>query len=87
MTGDEHGRLGHCLNQNKQYDDAMIHCLTAVKKAPKKATWQFNLGNALREKGDTDGCIAAYKQAIKLDGEYADAYFNLGHVQKTNSEV
>jgi len=39
LSGDEHGRLGHCLNKNHQYNDAMIHCAAAVQMAPKKAKW------------------------------------------------
>ncbi len=41
------------------------------------AIWS-NLGNALHIKGDLEGAIDAYKEAIKLDPKFTAAYFNLG---------
>jgi tetratricopeptide (TPR) repeat protein len=40
----------------------------------------YNLGNAKADKGDLDGAIACYKQALELDPEFAPAYHNLGGV-------
>src|SRR5262249_35687123 len=36
-----------------------------------------NLGNALRAKGDPEGAIACYREAIHLDSRFANAHFNL----------
>jgi Tfp pilus assembly protein PilF len=37
-----------------------------------------NLGNALRAKGELDGAIRCYQEAIRLDPKYALAHTNLG---------
>jgi tetratricopeptide (TPR) repeat protein len=38
-----------------------------------------NLGNALQAKGDPEGAIACYREAIRLDPKFANAHFNLSH--------
>src|SRR5205085_5560170 len=39
-----------------------------------------SLGNALKDKGDVDGAIAAYREAVRLDKDYPKAHCNLGLV-------
>ncbi len=38
----------------------------------------FTQGNDLYKKGDVDGALAAYRQALKLDPEFSDVYKRLG---------
>ena len=38
----------------------------------------FNLGTARRESGDLDKAVEAYKEALRLRPDYADAHLNLG---------
>lgn len=38
----------------------------------------FSQGNDLYKRGDVEGALAAYRQALKLDAEYADVYKQLG---------
>jgi len=38
----------------------------------------FTSGNDLYKRGDVDGALAAYRQALKLDPEFADVYKRLG---------
>ena len=42
------------------------------------AIFHFSLGVSLQNKGDLDGAIASYKQAVKIKSDLAHAYFNLG---------
>ena len=37
----------------------------------------FNLAVALEDLEDFDAAIAAYERALRLDGEFADAHYNL----------
>jgi tetratricopeptide (TPR) repeat protein len=43
-----------------------------------EAVAHYNLGNALKDKGDLGGAIACYKKALELDPKYAPAHNNLG---------
>lgn len=40
----------------------------------------YTLGNALREKGDLDGAISEYRQAVKSNPNFVNAYYSLGIV-------
>jgi len=53
---------------------AIIHCNT-------KAAYFNSYGIALREAGRCDDVICAFQQAIRLDGNFADAWANLGLMQ------
>ena len=41
-----------------------------------------NLGTALKEQGNLDEAVAAYRQAISIKPDYAMAYSNLGNALK-----
>jgi tetratricopeptide (TPR) repeat protein len=47
----------------------------------------YNLGIALNEKGDTDGAIAHYRQALELRPSYAEAHYNLGRLLAQNGRL
>jgi protein O-mannosyl-transferase len=40
----------------------------------------YNLGIALNDRGDPDGAIAHYRQAVELRPSYAEAHYNLGRL-------
>src|SRR5262249_24648125 len=40
----------------------------------------YNLGNALRDKGNLGRAIAAYRKAIEIAHDHAEAHCNLGHI-------
>ena len=44
-------------------------------------------GNARRNKGDLDGAIADYSEAIRLDPKYASAYNNRGWTRRLKSDL
>jgi tetratricopeptide (TPR) repeat protein len=45
----------------------------AVNRDPKNAVALYNLGNALRAAGQLDGAEAAYREAVRLDGNHHGA--------------
>jgi tetratricopeptide (TPR) repeat protein len=49
----------------------------AARKAPTTSAY-FNLGNALRERGDCVRAIPAYKNAIRLTPSFVPSYPDLG---------
>src|SRR5206468_2126751 len=46
---------------------------------PNLARAHYNLGSALRAKGDLPGALAAYRKAIALKPDYLEAHYNLGN--------
>ncbi len=47
----------------------------------------FDRGFALYEKGDHDGAIAEYREAIRLKPDYADAHNNLGNALRDKGDL
>ena len=54
---------------------------------PRFAMAQSNLGMALKKKGDVDGALAAYRQAIASDPKLKQAHNNLGFVLQDKGDV
>jgi len=48
--------------------------------APQEPVSHYKRGRALREKGDSDGALAEFRQALRLDPSSADAHCELGFV-------
>ena len=51
----------------------------AEKHQPDAMSW-FQVAIAREGIGDSEGCISAYKRALRLDENYELAWFNLGGV-------
>jgi tetratricopeptide (TPR) repeat protein len=60
--------------------DAEVRTAIEVKLATSDAKAHYDLGFALMNKGDLDGAIRAYRQAVKIRPDDADAHYNLGLV-------
>ena len=74
-------KLGGILcDVKKDYDGAIAEFKEAIRIKSDKAVAHFNLGNALRGKGDIPGATAKYRDAIKVDEKYVAAYVNLAEV-------
>ena len=59
--------------------DAAIDCYKkALKIKPNYAEAYYNMGVALKDKGDPEAAIDSYKLALKIKPDYADAYNNMG---------
>ena len=48
---------------------------------------EMNLADALSRKGQSDAALVHYEEAIRLQPNYADAYYNRGNVLLTNGRV
>ena len=61
-----------------QFDDAIDSYKQALKIKPDYAEAYYNMGVALKDKGDPEAAIDSYKQALKIKPDYAEAYNNMG---------
>ena len=71
--------LGHELNEQRQFDEAIAEYREAIRFAPDYAMAQLNLGNALVSQGKFEEAIAAYCEAIRLDPNNATSHNGLGN--------
>jgi serine/threonine-protein kinase len=60
------------------FEERVGHLRAAVAARPQSALAHYNLGAALKAKGDVSGAIISYKKALDLDPKYAPAHTNLG---------
>ena len=66
--------LANALDYEGRYDDAVW----AARYDPQWATAQLYLGDAYRQMGRNIEAIVAYKEAIRLKPDNADAHYGLG---------
>jgi serine/threonine protein kinase/Flp pilus assembly protein TadD len=64
--------------QPPRLEEAIRHCMIAVVIRPQSPGAHLTLGNALRRNGQQDEAILEFREAIRLNDEYADAHSNLG---------
>ncbi len=72
--------LGTALNFLKRYPEALSVLLEQAREHQPDALSWFQVAIAKEGTGDVQGCIAAYKNALQQDENYALAWFNLGGV-------
>ena len=70
-----------------QFDAAIDSFKQALKIKPNYADAYYNMGNALKDKGDLDAAIDSYKQALKIKPDYAEAYNNMGVALKDKGDL
>jgi tetratricopeptide (TPR) repeat protein len=66
--------------QSVIYTDVVALYRDILRKNP--ACWMahYNLGIALRDRGQTEEAIAQYRRAVAIRPEYAEAHYNLGRI-------
>lgn len=72
-----HNNLGVLYHEARDYDAAIEHFNAALRDWPDFKQALLNLGNAHKGKGQFRDAEVAFRKAIDVDKEYADAYFNL----------
>ena len=69
-------------------DDRGIELIRhAIQRNGKNPTYFYNLGVALNDKGKLDEAIAAYRAAIAVKPDFADAHCNLGAALKDQGKL
>jgi tetratricopeptide (TPR) repeat protein len=84
-----HNNLGYLCTDRGELDKAISQFESAARIRSGKlhphynlasAFVQMNLGDALARKGRSDEAMVHYEEAIRLQPNYADAYYNRGNV-------
>ena len=70
-----------------QFNAAIDSYKQALKIKPDYANAYYNMGAALKDKGDLDSAIDSYKQAINIKPDYAEAYNNMGNILKDKGDL
>src|SRR4051812_10531423 len=78
--------LGVLAHQVGRHDVAVQLIGAAVQRGAGAAALN-NLGEALRASGQVDRAIAAYRQAIEQEPNYAEAHSNLGLALQTKGQL
>jgi len=74
-----HNNYALVLAAQKKFDEAQAELTKAATIDPPNAgKYYFNLGAALTNAGQIDPALAAFRKAVELDPNYADAYFQIG---------
>lgn len=70
--------LGVIYSQNKEWEKALEYLILAQSKNTKNVKILNQLGYVYRQQGLFSEAQRTYEKAIKIDGQYADSYLNLG---------
>ncbi len=66
--------------RNEDYRSALSICQDTIAKCPENARVYCGLGDALADLGQEEEAITAYKNALRLSPNFADAHANLGAI-------
>ena len=66
----------------KSLDSELANKLSNYIRRNPDAMAHYNLGNAYGDSGKYQEAIESYKQALRIDPDYADAHFNLGYTYR-----
>ena len=72
-----HSNLGALYRSQRKFTEARAAYGVALGRDPNNASFLYNYGNLLKEVGDLDGAIAAYRRAIAIDPTAAGVHWNL----------
>lgn len=72
-----HSNLGALYRSQHKFTEARAAYGVALGRDPNNASFLYNYGNLLKETGDLDGAIAAYRRALAIDPTAAGVHWNL----------
>lgn len=78
--GEKLAAQGKKLAAQRMYEEAITHCLAAIKINPNYDDSYCYLANLYMKQGKITEAIDNYRQAIKINPDNADAHFNLADV-------
>jgi len=75
---EEHLARAAALEKNRSYAQAETECRAALEVDPENARVRFALGDVLSRQQKWDAAIDEYREAVKINPDFADAHNNLG---------
>lgn len=82
-----HRKKGVLLNEQGQYDAAIIEFRAALRLQPSLARSHLGLGYALQGKGNLEEAVTEYRSTIRLQPDDADAHTNLGTALQAKGDL
>jgi len=83
-----HNNYALVLAQQKKFDEAQAELTKAAQIDPANAgKFYFNLGAVYVNTGNGEGATTAFKKAIELDPNYAEAYYQFGLSQMGKATI
>ena len=79
MIAISENNLATALQEQKRFDEAIVHHERAIAVKPDYAPAYNNLGATLRAAGRLDDAIARYRKALELQPDFASASYNLAN--------
>ena len=70
-----------------QFDEAIKSYKKALEIKPGYSEAYYNMGIALRNKGDIEAAIDSYKKALEIKPDYFEVYFNMGNIFKEKGDI
>jgi tetratricopeptide (TPR) repeat protein len=75
----------HMMDTNN-VEEAMAIISKYLKKHPEAAPLHTDMGKALKIRGKLSAAQGEFKRATEVDGNYADAWYELGSMYQSNNE-
>ncbi len=73
--------------RNADWKDNHSLFASAVATAPRSAKVHFNLGGALRMRGDLNGAYREYQEALLIHPYYTEVHYNIGVIHQKRGEA
>jgi len=75
------------VDRNRDYRDELTLWQDVVEAAPGNARALYNLATLLRQRGEDEAAIAAFRRCLELAPEHAKAHYNLANALKERGEL
>ncbi len=82
-----YGNLAALCGMQGRFDELLELLKKALQLNPNYPEAHYNLGNALKDKGDLSAAITSYNTALQLKPNYPEAHNNLGNVLKDKGDL
>jgi len=82
-----HNTLGAVLAGQGKMQEAVAHCVEALRIEPHYAEAHYNLGGFLATQGKTQEAIAHFAEALRIKADFAEAHNRLGELLATQGKT